>query len=149
MRGIFSNGFPVLDVAHLVEAGAAEVLTEQQVLELSLIALVDLEPVGVEEADVGAALVERRDEYVNSRGAPVEAGRELGDRHRQLAHVAGLCSGAHDAGDDRALDHPRRARVILPDHDAGALGQGRAVRGPETRAELRGQLHVDEPTKTV
>ena len=58
MLDVAGDRFAVLDVTHLVEPGTAKVLAEQQVLELALGALVDLQPVGVEEADVGAALVE-------------------------------------------------------------------------------------------
>ena len=49
----------VLDVAHLVEADPADVLADEQVLDLALGALVDGKPVGIEEAHVGAALIER------------------------------------------------------------------------------------------
>ena len=56
---VAGNRLAVLNVAHLVESRAAEVLAKEQVLELALGALVDLQAVGVEEPDVGAALIQR------------------------------------------------------------------------------------------
>ena len=132
------------DVADLVGEHAAEVLAVIEPLDPLLSRLVDVDAVGVEEADddgLGVIPVEADDEP-----APIRAGADVEPRERKRRgfEVLDVQPRRVEPDDRGALQHPGRTRRVPRSCHRRAPRQRRGVRHRDPHDELGRQVDVGE-----
>src|SRR5207237_10703437 len=86
---------------------------------------------------------------VEARVVAVRLQQVPADGRRQHAQVRDLDAGGVQAGDHRALQHPRGGGRLAAGDDPRAALQRRPQRGGEPHRDLRGQIDVDEARDAV
>ena len=136
------------DATDVLERDAPQVLAEEDRLDLSLLRLVHVEGLLVEELHVADARVERRYPHVHAAGRADAPRVEPADGKRCLRQVSDVDARAHDPAHESSLQHAARAVLVTIHGDRGALLQRGRVGGPEPRDELGREVDVDDPRDT-
>ena len=133
------------DVADVAGERAAEVLALEQPLDLALPRFVDVATLVVEDADLHAVRVPRREPHGDATVGHRVPHLEPGQRDRGQLDVLDVHPGQVQPADDRALQRSGHAARVAARRDHRALLERRAVGHRQPGRDLGRDVDVGEP----